>query len=146
MSPIDVSKSADYYVSGAKAKVDKLIDKYTTRTDILDLAITKEAEDLFKAKVVSPLAIAKRRAHLKDITISDLHTAMRANAPTTYPMGVEGAKGRWAKRFDPFAKELDAIVPKLKAKTPDAATNVANRVTPIAVGLQNRAKRLYGVT
>jgi hypothetical protein len=143
--PIDVAMAKEDYVTGAKAKVDKLIRKYTARTDILDRATSKEAEDAFKSRVVTDLAIAKRRAHLKDLTISDLHEAMRRAAPTTYPAGVEGAKERYAKRVEPFLKELDAIVPKLPARGPDARTNVTNRVIPIAVGLQNKAKAIYGV-
>jgi len=141
--PIDVSAAKEDYVTGAKAKVDKLIRKYTARTDILDRAISKDAEELFKAKVVSDLALAKRRAHLRDLTVSDLHEAMRSKAPTTYPLGVEASKEKWAKRFDPFAKEIDSIVPKLAKKTADARTNVLNRVVPIAVGLQNKAKAIY---
>ena len=143
--PIDVSMAAEDYVVGAKAKVDKLIRKYTARADILDRAVSPDAESAFKARVVSDLAIAKRRAHLKDLTISDLHEAMRRAAPTTYPAGVEGAKDRYRRRVEPFLKELDAIVPKLPARTADARTNVTNRVVPIAVGLQNKAKAIYGV-
>jgi hypothetical protein len=141
---IDVAAAGEDYVTGAKAKVDKLIRKYTARTDILDRATSKEAEEAFKTRVSTDLAIAKRRAHLKDLSISDLHEAMRKNAPTTYPVGVEGAKGRYTKRVDPFMKELDAIVPKLPARGPDARSNVVNRVVPIAVGLQNKAKAIYG--
>jgi hypothetical protein len=142
--PIDVSAAAEDYVSGAKAKVDKLIRKYTARTDILDKATSKEAEDAFKARVATDLALAKRRAHLKDLSVSELHDAMRKAAPVTYPAGVEGAKGRYQKRVDPFMKELDSIVPKLPARTADARSNVVSRVVPIAVGLQNKAKAVYG--
>jgi hypothetical protein len=142
--PIDVSAAAEDYVSGAKAKVDKLIRKYTARTDILDKATSKEAEDAFKARVASDLSIAKRRAHLKDLTVAELHDAMKKAAPVTYPAGVEGAKSRYQRRVEPFMKELDTIVPKLPAKTADARFNVVNRVVPIAVGLQNKAKAVYG--
>ncbi len=145
MSPIDVTQAGEDFVTGAKAKVEKLIRKYTARTDILDLATKKEAEDSFKARVVSDLAIAKRRAHLKDLSITDLHEAMRAKAPTTYPVGIEGGKSRYVRRVDPFMKEIDLIRPKLPAKTADARTNVTNRVVPLAVGLQNKAKAIYGV-
>jgi len=41
---------------------------------------------------------------------------------------------------DPFFKEIDAIVLKLKPKTRDARTNVMGRVIPIAVALQSRRK------
>jgi len=142
--PIDVTAAAEDYVAGAKAKVDKLIRKYTARTDILDRAVSPEAERAFKERVVSDLALAKRRAHLKDLTVAELHEAMRKAAPVTYPAGVEGAKERYRRRVEPFMKELDAIVPKLPPKTADARTNVLNRVVPIAVGLQNKAKAVYG--
>jgi hypothetical protein len=145
MAPIDVAQAAKDYVEGAKAKVEKLIRKYTARTDILDRAVSPDAEKAFKERVVSDLAIAKRRAHLKDLTIADLHEAMKKKAPVTYPAGVEAAQARYQKRVEPFLKELDLIVPKLPAKTADARTNVLNRVVPIAVGLQNKAKSVYGV-
>lgn len=143
--PIDVDAAVEWFEKGAKAKVEKLIQKYTKRTDILDRAVSKEAEDAFKSNVVSDLAIAKRRAHLKDLSIDELHEAMRKKAPVTYPAGIEASKERYKRRVTPFLEEIDKIRPKLPARTADARSNVINRVVPIAVGLQNKAKALYGV-
>jgi len=143
--PIDTAAAAADFETGAKAKVDKLVRKYIARTDILDKARSAEAVALFKEKVVSPLALAKRSAHLADLSISDLHEAMRTAAPTTYPAGIERGKGKYAKRVDPFFKEIDAIAARLPKKTADARSNVMNRVVPLAVGLQNKAKAVYGV-
>jgi hypothetical protein len=141
--PIDVTSAKEDYVAGAKAKVDKLIREYTKRTDKIARATSPEAQKAWVDGVTDPVSQKKRLIKLSKRTDADLNAAMETKGRTAYPMGVEAAKDKWASEFDPFAKEIDSIVTKLKPRTRDAATNVANRVTPIAVGLQNKKKALY---
>jgi hypothetical protein len=141
--PIDVSAAKEDYVSGAKAKTDKLIRKYTARTDKIAKATSDDAQKRYVEGVTDPVSQKKRLIKLKKLSDSNLNAMMEAKGRTAYPAGVEAAKDKWAGEFDPFAKEIDAILPKLRPPTRDAASNVANRVTPLAVGLQNKKKAMY---
>jgi len=141
--PIDVTAAKEDYVAGAKAKVDKLIREYTKRTDKIALATSDAAQKAYVEGVTDPVSQKKRLIKLKKLSDADLNKAMEDKGRTAYPTGVETAKDKWATEFDPFAKEIDSIVTKLKPPTRDAATNVANRVTPLAVWLQNKKKAMY---
>ena len=142
--PIDVAAAAEDWVSGAKAKTDKLIRKYTARPDKIARATSDEAQKAYIAGVTDPLNQKLRLIRLKELTDSDLNRAMEAKCRVAYPAGIDAGKDKYARRVDPHLKEIDVIVPKLKPRTPDARTNVMERVSPLAVGLQNKKKALIG--
>jgi len=141
--PINVTEAKEDYVSGAKAKVDKLVRKYSARTDKIARGTSPEAQAAYIAGVTDPVSQRKRLAKLKKLSDGDLNTAMESKGRTAYPTGVEAAKDKWAGEFSSYASEIDSILPKLKPKTRDAAANVLGRVTPLAVGLQNKKKAIY---
>jgi len=143
--PIDVARAADDYVEGAKAKVDKLIRNYTARTDKIALATSDTAQKAYVEGVTDPVSQKLRLVRLKELSDADLNRAMEEKGRVAYPTGVELAKDKYARHFEPFAREIDAVVPKLKPKTRDARTNVLNRVVPIAVALQNKKRALLGL-
>jgi len=143
--PIDVAKAAEYYVEGAKAKADKLVDKYIARTDKLARATSDEADKAYREALADEMTPRLRLMRLKELSEEDLNKAMEEKGKAAYTKGVEFAKEKYQRRFDPFAREIDTIVPKLKPRTRDAETNVLNRVVPIAVGLQNKKRALLGI-
>jgi len=142
---IDVAKSADYYVEGAKVKVEKLINKYTARTDKLARATSPEADKAYREALADEMTPSLRLLRLKELTEEDLNIAMREKGRAAYPRGVELAKDKYAKRFEPYAREIDTILPKLAPKTRDVRTNVMERVIPIAVGLRNKKRAILGI-
>ena len=140
--PIDLEEAKKDWQSGAKAKVDKLIRKYTAKTGKIAAATSPEAQKAYIAGVTDPVSQKLRLARLKELSDADLNAAMEAKAPAAYPAGVDAGVDKYSRHVDPYFKEIDVIVPKLKAKTRDARTNVMERVIPIAVGLQNKKKAL----
>jgi hypothetical protein len=142
--PIDTSAAKSEWQSGAKAKVDKLIRKYTARTDKVARATSDAAQKAYVEGVTDPTSQKLRLIRLKELTDSDLNAAMEAKGRVSYPAGVDAAVEKYGRRVDPYFKELDAIVPRLKPAVRDARTNVMERVLPIAVGLQNKKKAIIG--
>jgi len=143
---IDVVEAAKAYVEGAKAKADKLVRKYVAVTDKIGRLTTDKAIENWKERVVSDIAVKLRTRNLKELTDEDLNKAMREKGKTAYITAVGLAEDKYRERFDPYAKEIDLIIPKLKPKEVDARTNVLNRVVPLAVGLQNKKKKILGIT
>jgi len=140
--PIDKTAAKEDWQSGAKAKVDKLVRKYTARTDKIAKATSDAAQKAYVEGVTDPVSQKLRLIRLKELSDADLNAAMEAKGRTAYGAGVDTSVDKYARRVDPYLSEIDAIVPKLKPRTRDAATNVTNRVAPIAVGLQNKKKAL----
>lgn len=142
--PIDKSAAVEDYVSGATAKVDKLISKYTKKTGKLAAATSDAAQKAYVAGVTDPISQKLRLVRLKELTEEDLNKGMREKAPTTYVAGISAGKEKYDRRVSPYFSEIDRIVPTLAAKTREARANVMNRVIPLAVGLQNKKKAIIG--
>jgi len=142
--PIDTTAAKEDWQSGAKAKTEKMIKNYKARTDKISRATTDQAQKDYVAGVTDPTSQKLRLVRLKELTDADLNDAMDKKGATAHPAGVDAAVDKYGKHVDPYFKEIDAIVPKLKAPTRDARTNVMERVIPIAVGLQNKKKALIG--
>jgi len=140
--PIDTTAARDDWQSGAKAKVDKLVREYTKRTDKIAKATSDAAQKAYVDGVTDPSSQKLRLQRLKELSDSDLNAAMEAKGRSAYPAGVDAGVDKYSRHVDPFFKEIDAIVPKLKPRTRDARGNVMERVIPIAVGLQNKKKAL----
>lgn len=142
--PIDKSAAVSDYVDGAKAKVEKLIRKYTAKTDKLAKATSDAAQKAYIAGVTDPVSQKLRLVRLKELSEADLNKGMEDKARTTYPAGIDAGQGKYDRRVSPYFDEIDRIVPTLAAKTREARANVMNRVLPIAVGLANKKKALIG--
>jgi len=140
--PIDTTAARDDWQAGAKAKVDKLVREYTKRTDKLSKATSDAAQKAYVEGVTDPTSQKLRLVRLKELSEADLNKAMEDKGRAAYPTGVDASVDKYARHVDPYFKEIDVIVPKLKAKTRDARSNVMERVIPIAVGLQNKKKAL----
>jgi len=142
--PIDVTEAGKDWQSGAKAKVEKLVRKYSARTDKIAKATSDDAQKAYVAGVTDPTSQKLRVTRLKELSDADLNTAMEDKGRGAYPTGVDAAVTKYTRHVDPYMKEIDAIVPKLKPATRDARSNVMERVIPIAVGLQNKKKAIIG--
>jgi len=140
--PIDLTAAKEDWQSGSKAKTDKMIRKYKAKTGKIAAATSDDAQKAYVAGVTDPVSQKLRLARLKELSDADLDKAMEDKGRTAHPAGVDAAVDKYGRHVDPFLKEIDAILPKLKAKTRDARTNVTERVIPIAVGLQNKKKAL----
>ena len=141
---IDVTAAKEDYVKMARANLDKMVRKYSAVPDKIARATSETAQAAYIAGVTDPVAQKLRIVNLRKWTDSALNDRMERKGRVAYPAGVDAGKEDWAKEFDPYAKELDRIVPALQTRTRDAATNVTNRVTPIAVGLANKKRALVG--
>jgi len=140
--PIDVTQAGSDWVSGSKAKTDKMIRNYKAKTGKIAAATSDDAQKAYVAGVTDPTSQKLRLVRLKELSDSDLDSAMESKGRVAHPTGVDAAETKYARHVDPYMKEIDSIVPKLKPRSRDAATNVTNRVTPLAVGLQNKKKAL----
>jgi len=140
--PIDLTQAGSDWVSGSKAKTDKMIRNYKAKTGKIAAATSDEAQKNYVAGVTDPTSQKLRVTRLKELSDADLDKAMEDKGRTAHPAGVDAAENKYTKHVDPYMKEIDSIVLKLKPRSRDAATNVTNRVTPLAVGLQNKKKAL----
>ena len=140
--PIDTTAAKEDWQSGSKAKTDKMVKKYVAKPGKVAAATTPAAQKAYVDGVTDPVSQRLRLARLKELTDADLNTAMETKGRVAHPAGVDAAVEKYSRHVDPYFKEIDVIVPKLKPKTRDARTNVMERVIPIAVGLQNKKKAL----
>jgi hypothetical protein len=141
---VDMTMWLANYRQGTSTAGAKLVAKFSSRQGIVAAATSDAAVALMKAKVVSDLAIKKRAFKLNRQGDAGLIAAMQKSGATNYQTRTAQAAQKAATGFTPFAPIMDSIVAGLPARTSDPAQNVQNRVTPIAVGMQNAAKALYG--
>lgn len=141
---IDANQAGTDYVAGATAKVDKLVRKYTARTDKLARATSDKAQKNYIEGVMDPVSQKLRLINLKKLSEADLNKGMEEKGRTAYSTGVNAAQGKYVSNVTPYLGEIDRIEPTLKARTRDARTNVMERVLPLSVGLANKKKALIG--
>ncbi len=141
---IDVAQGTTAYTEGTGRAGAKLVRKFNAVSGIVAAATSDAAITLFKTKVTSDLAIKKRTFKLNKVGDAGLHAAMTARGGSNYTTKTAQVATKWAAGFAPFAQPLQTIVQGLAPRTDDPATNVTNRVLPIAVGMKAAAKALYG--
>jgi len=93
--PIDLEQATTEWQAGAKAKVDKLIRKYTARTDKIARATSDEAQRAYVEGVTDPISHKLRLARLKELTDADLNAAMEAKGRVAYPAGIDAAVDKY---------------------------------------------------
>lgn len=141
---IDMAAWQTNYKDGTSRAGSKLVTKFNSRTGIVDAATSAAAVELMKTRVVSDLAIAKRNFKLRRQGDQGLHDAMTRTGSSAYVSQTAAKAAKAAAGFAPFAPVLESLTNALPARVDDPAANVTNRVTPIAVGLRNAAKSIYG--
>ncbi len=141
---IDMTAWQNNYIAGTSRSGQKLVDKFSSRSGIVDAATSPEAIQLMKTRVVSDLAVAKRSFKLKKQGDAGLIAAMKKTGAANYTSNTAARSSKAAAGFAPFAPVLEQITNSLPARVDDPASNVLNRVTPIAVGLKAAARSIYG--
>jgi len=142
--PIDLARAKEYFRKEvARADVaEKLLAKYEAAR-IIERATSDEAQALWISRMADPLVQKLRIVELGKYTDADLKKAMRDYGKGNYMTVTKTKADKWAEKFSKFAKEIDAVVPTLAAKTDDVDANIDNRVKPIARAL--RAKKFEEV-
>ncbi len=141
---IDLAAAAASYRANTATAGAKLVAKFNSRSGIVDAATTDSAIALMKANVVSSLAVNARTAKLKKLGDAGLKARMLAVGATNYATKTSQSVQKWQDGTTPYVQPLQTIVNGLAVRTSDPATNVLNRVTPIAVGLHAAKVALYG--
>ena len=141
---IDMTMWLANYKQGTSTAGSKLVNKFSSRSGMVDAATSDAAVALMKANVTSDLAVKKRNYKLKRAGDAGLIAGMKATGAQAYTTKTAASAQKAANGFAPFAPILDGIVSALPARSSDPAANVTNRVLPIAVGLNTAAKQVYG--
>jgi gas vesicle protein len=139
---IDASAALEEYKARVAASGEKLVRNYTKRTDKLTKAASDSAQRAYVAAMSDPKVQARRQKKLRQLSESDLNSAMEAVGATTYATNAAAKADKWAKNVAPFLQELDNVVSKLPDRTRDPAQNVVNRVVPIAKALSAKKDAL----
>ncbi len=134
------SVAAPFYRAGVTSAAQKWFAKTKAATGVADAAKSDAAEASYAAGVGAAVANRTRQKKLAKITDADIKAGVDAVGAAGYSSAASAKTDKWAKNFAPYVPALQAAVNALPPKSSDAAQNVAARVTPIAVALQN-AKR-----
>jgi len=136
--PIDVSKLVEKYKKRAKAAAEDWQKAFLEATGIIAKAISKEAQDLYEAKMKDDKVLKLRQKRLSKLTDEDVKKPVREKGSALYSSGIDAKGDKWAPRFKPFAEVIDAKLKELKPKTTDVEANIDNRVKPIAKALHEK--------
>ena len=120
------SRVASAYVEGISAA-----------RDVIAKAIAGEAN--YAAGVQEAIASGRRAKALDQVSHEQWRKAAREKGGPRIAPAIAAAKDSFRSGMGEVLSTIQAV--SLPARTTDAATNVANRVTPIAVALQNMARR-----
>jgi len=142
---IDRTAWKEDYLSGARARVDKLVREYK-KVDIIAAATTDQAQSNYEEAMSDPKVLARRNTALKKLSSADLHAKMDTLGRRRYPEGVEANVDKASRNVEPYLAELERIVPGMKPRTRDPVENVTNRVVPIAKGLRDLRDRIKGAS
>ncbi len=137
---IKLSELADNYKSGVQAKSGKWFAHASTATGVIAAGASEAAEKNYQDHMNIVLANKLRQKGLGKVSDGDYQAGVRAAGASGYSTGAQKKADKLVKKFTPYAATIDSTVAGLPAKTADAATNVANRVTPIAVALQKQKR------
>jgi len=103
-----------------------------------DPAASDAAQALYVAQITDPVNQARRQRKIAAVPNSVWQTQAEVVGGARIGPGMTGAVDKQASGFSPYRAVIEGIT--LVAKTTDPATNVANRVTPIAVALFNKKR------
>ena len=138
----DMNKLKDKYTQNASGAGQRLVDGYMSATGKVAAATSDAAQKNYIAAVTDPKVQARRVNNLKKLTDDDLNRAMAAKGSQNYSAGITAGVDKWAKNAEPFISEAERIAASLPARSRDVAANVANRVTPVAVGLRKKKESM----
>lgn len=91
----------------------------------------KDGQDLYVQMMSNPTVLARREKGIDRVSDEEWRTNTIDKGAGVIAARMKNASTKQASRYEPYRTALEAM--DLPAKTADPATNVANRVTPIAV-------------
>ena len=130
------------YREGAAVAGSHYSEAVKTTTGVIAKAIA--GEELYAQQMQVAIANRSRAKGLAKVSDSDWQNAAAGKGAQRIGPGMSAAVEKQATGFAPFASEIDATVNALPARTADPATNVTNRVIPIAVNLARKKRELLG--
>ena len=134
------TKGIERSVAGWKSGVAGASGRYTeginATNDWQEKAVA--AEDRYAAGIQQAVANRSREKGLSKVSNSDWKSKAATKGSQRWAPGVNAAEADYRKGLAPVLSVIESVT--LPERTNDAAANVAARVTPIAVALQN-AKR-----
>ncbi len=96
-----------------------------------------EGQALYTEMMSNPAVLARREKGINKVSNEEWKSNATTKGAPIIAARMKLASGKQASNFEPYRSLLEGIT--LPAKTSDPATNVTNRVTPIAVAF--RAKK-----
>ncbi len=139
VKPLDEIKK--HYREGATVAPTRYKDG-VTRAAWKESAASREAEELFKAKMSEALAEERRRKAIEKLTDEDWRKPALEKGATRIGPGMTAAVDKHAARFAPFRSALEGLT--LPPKSADPIANVDNRVKPVVEVLVAKKKELLG--
>lgn len=90
-----------------------------------------EGQDLYEQMMSDPAVLARRTKGIDRVSDAEWQQAATTKGAPIIAGRMKDASAKQASRFEPYRVALEGM--DLPARTADPATNVLNRVTPIAV-------------
>ncbi len=137
---INITEWEDEYKKGVANKAEKWKKRFLATQGIAEKAKSDAAETAYASGVQAAVSNKTRQRKLAGITDADIKGPVERGGSGLYSTPAQAKSGKAAKGFAPYAPTIDAEVSRLPARQADAAANVAARVTPIAVALQNQKR------
>jgi len=133
---IKTNELEQFYRTGVAAKADKWFTHASAASGVIAAGSSDDAEKRYADKMAIVTSQKLRQKGLQGVTDADYQAGVRAAGASGYSTAAQAKSAKFVKKFTPYAQNINSTVATLPARTADAATNVANRVTPIAVNLQ----------
>ena len=139
---INLEQAKKRYKAGAASAGANYADGVRNTTGVIAKAIA--AEELYAARMQESIANRSRAKGLAKVSDADWQRQSSGPGAQRIGQGMIAAADKQSSNYAPYAAETDSIVGSMPARTSDPATNVSNRVTPLAVGLRAKKKQLMG--
>lgn len=136
--PIDKAKAMQAYKDRTAQSGSKLVDNYIATPGKMAKAFSEESQKSYVAAMTDPNVLKRRLTNGRKVDEGAANEAMRAKGASAYAAGTAAGADKFSKNVAPYLDTIDRVRTSLPARTRDAAQNVANRVTPLAVALQKQ--------
>lgn len=128
------------YATGVAAKAGKWFRRTMAASGVAEAAKSEAAETSYQAAMNTVLSNRQRQRGLANITDSDIKAGVQAVGAAGYSTSATAKAAKAARKAKPYVDEAVRLANALPPRTADAATNVTQRVIPIAVGLQAKKR------
>lgn len=134
--PIDLGTAAQKYTQNTPASANVWQQRASAAAQLWEQnAKSPQTEQYWAQRVTEAAQNQARLRGLQNVSAADFSAGIQMGVQN-FQAKTAQASGKWQQRFAPYANVINSVVGSLPAKTTDVATNVANRVTPIAVALR----------